>query len=147
MRYFDASALAKRYVREKGSVTVRRLLSADVPATSRLSAVEIVSALMRRAREGGFGNAERDRAFAALEADMAAMLVVELTSEIVTRARTLLQRHPFRAGDAIQLASCLYLQEELGEEAVFVAFDDRLSVTARQEGLTVTPRAPRAGTA
>lgn len=26
MRYFDASALVKRYVREKGSVRVRRLL-------------------------------------------------------------------------------------------------------------------------
>ena len=48
MRYFDASALAKRYVREKGSLKVRRLLASDVPATSRLSAVEIASALMRR---------------------------------------------------------------------------------------------------
>ncbi|MFN2446728.1 MAG: type II toxin-antitoxin system VapC family toxin [Vicinamibacterales bacterium] len=133
MRYFDASALAKRYVREKGSLKVRRLLSSDVPATSRLSAVEIVSALMRRSREGALTDKERRRALAALEADMAAMLVVELTPEIVTRAQALLMRHPLRAGDAIQLASCLYLQEELEDEPTLVAFDARLVAAARRE--------------
>jgi predicted nucleic acid-binding protein len=135
MRYFDASALVKRYVREKGTVRVRRLLSSDVSATSRLSAVEIVSALMRRSREGAFADAERDRAFATLTADMAALLIVELTPAIVTRAQTLLQRHALRAGDAIQLASCLFLQEQLGEETTFVAFDGRLSAAARREEL------------
>ncbi|MCA1586923.1 MAG: type II toxin-antitoxin system VapC family toxin [Acidobacteria bacterium] len=133
MRYFDASAPAKRYVREKGSLKIRRLLSSDVPATSRLSAVEIVSALMRRSREGALTDKERRRALAALEADMAAMLVVELTPEIVTRAQALLTRHPLRAGDAIQLASCLYLQEELEDEPTLVAFDARLVAAARRE--------------
>lgn len=137
MRYFDASALAKRYVREKGSAKVRRLLSSDVFVTSRLSTLEIASALMRRSREGSISNAERDRAFAALEADMASMLFVELTPEVGARARTLLQRHPLRAGDAIQLASCLFLQEELGEEALFVVFDDRLAAAVRAEGVAV----------
>ena len=137
MHYFDASALAKRYVREKGSQKVRRPLAADVPATSRLSAVEIASALMRRSREGAFANAERARAFHALEPDLAAMLLVELTPEIVARAHALLQRHPLRAGDAIQLASCLYLQEALGAPTTLVVFDERLSSAARQEGLVV----------
>src|SRR6185369_9597196 len=104
MRYFDASALVKRYVRETGNVKVRRLLSSDVSATSRLSAVEITSALMRRSREGAFVDAERDRAFAVLSRDMAALLVVELTPDIVARAQALLKRHTLRAGDAIQLA-------------------------------------------
>ena len=44
MRYFDASALVKRYVREEGSAKVRRLISSDTPATSRLSEVEVASA-------------------------------------------------------------------------------------------------------
>jgi predicted nucleic acid-binding protein len=137
MRYFDASALAKRYVREKGSRKVQSLLSLDVPATSRLSAVEIVSALMRRSREGALSEQERERAVVALEADMAAMLVVELAPEIVTRAQALLRRHTLRAGDAIHLASCLYLQDELEDEATFVAFDERLVAAARGEGMKV----------
>lgn len=136
MRYFDASALVKRYVRERSSVKVRRLLLSDVPATSRLSEVEVASALIRRTREGAFSVAERDRALAALETDFPAILVVELTPEVTTRARTLLQRYPLRAGDAIQLASCLYLQEQLGEEVALVAFDGRLTEAARREGLS-----------
>lgn len=136
MRYFDASALVKRYVREQGSVKVRRLLSSDAPATSRLSEVEVASGLVRLAREGAFSVAERDRALAALEADFAAILVVELTTDVTSLARTLLQRHQLRAGDAIQLASGLYLQEQLGEKVPFIVFDDRLSKAARREGLS-----------
>jgi predicted nucleic acid-binding protein len=137
MRYFDASALVKRYVREKGSVSVRRLLASDVPATSRLSSVEVTSALMRRSREGAFPDTERDRALAAFNADLTSILLVEITAEIVTRAQVLLQRHALRAGDAIQLATCIYLQEELREAALFVAFDNRLSAAARREGVAV----------
>lgn len=133
MRYFDASALAKRYVREKGSVKVRRLLSSDVPATSRSSVVEIASALARRTREGTLTEADRDRAFAALQEDMTAMLIVELTPEVITRAQALLRRYPLRAGDAVQLASCQHLREELEDEVVLVAFDERLAAAARKE--------------
>jgi uncharacterized protein len=137
MRYFDASALVKRYVRERGTAKVRRLLTSGVPVTSRLSAVEIASALARRAREGAFSDAARDRAITAFNTDLASMLVVELTADIVTRAQALVRRHALRTGDAIQLASCLYIQEELGDETSFVAFDDRLANAASFEGLTI----------
>lgn len=136
MRYFDASALVKRYVREKGSVRVRRLIASDTPVTSRLSEIEIASALERRTREGAFSAADRDRALAALDADLQSIVVVELTPEISARARALLQRHPLRAGDAIQLACCMYLGTQLGEPIPIVAFDDRLAAAARREGLT-----------
>ncbi len=52
MRYFDASALVKRYLREKGSAEVRRLLASDTPATSRLSQVEVASALVTSCTRG-----------------------------------------------------------------------------------------------
>jgi len=135
MRYFDASALTKRYVREPGSIKVRRLLSSDAAATSRLSLVEIASALMRRFREGVLSEAKRESALAMLNADLTAMLVVEVTPAIVTRAQALLRRHPLRAGDAVQLASCLALRDELEASITLVAFDDRLSAAARKEML------------
>ena len=130
----------KRYASEAGSVGVRRLLAADVVATSRLSEVEIASALIRRAREGAFSARERDRALAALASDVASIHVVELVPEVTTKARGLLLRHPLRAGDAIQLASCVFLQQELGESVPFVAFDERLRTAARTEGLSLVPR-------
>jgi uncharacterized protein len=137
MRYFDAGALAKRYVREKGTLKVQRLLSKGIPATSRLSAVELVSALMRRLREGTLSEEECDRALAGLESDITAMLLVEFTPEVVVRAQLLLRRHRLRAGDAIQLASSLHLQDALEAEVTFVAFDERLMTAARLEGLKV----------
>jgi predicted nucleic acid-binding protein len=136
-RYFDASALVKRYVRERGTVTVRRLLASGVIATSRLSEVEISSGIVRRAREGSFTNRTRDRMTAALQADLPAMAIVEVTPEITAEARALLVRHPLRAADAIQLASCLYLQRQLGEPVPFVVFDQRLLKAAEDEGLAV----------
>jgi predicted nucleic acid-binding protein len=135
MRYFDSSALVKRYVRERGTAKVQRLLTSDVAVTCRLSAIEIASALARRAREGAFSDTARDRAVAAFDADLASMIVVELTAPIVARAQALVRRHALRAGDAIQLASCLYIREALGEDTSFVAFDDRLADAARLEDL------------
>jgi predicted nucleic acid-binding protein len=138
MRYFDASALVKRYVRETGSAKVRRLIASDTPATSRLSEIEVASALERLAREGEIARAERDRALAALDTDLRSIVVVELTDEVCATARRLLQQRSLRAGDAIQPASCLYLQEELAEPVPMVVFDDRLLAAARLEGLRVS---------
>ena len=137
LRYFDASALMKRYVREPGSVTVRRLLALGGAATSRLSEVEVASALARRVREGTVSAGERDRAVAALAVDVAAMLVVEVTADLAAQARTLLERYPLRASDALQLASCLYVQAQVGDQVPLVAFDDRLIEAARREGIRV----------
>jgi uncharacterized protein len=140
IRYFDASALVKRYVDEPQSAEVRGLLAGAIPATSRLSEVEIASALNRRCREGELSAAERDRALAALAADLAAMNVVELAPEISALAVRLLVRHGLRAGDAVQLASSTYLQRKVSREVEFLAYDRRLVDAAAGEGLT--PAAP-----
>ena len=127
----------KRYVREPGAVPVRRLLKAGSAAASRLSEVEVASALVRRARDGAFTAEERDRALASLSDDFTALIIVELTQEIAADAQALMLRHPLRVGDAVQLGSCLFLQREMGQPIPFVAFDDRLVEAARREGLTV----------
>lgn len=126
----------KRYVREAGSERVRGWLAAGTAATSRLTEVEVASALTRRWREGSFGTAERDRALTALVADLGSLTIVELAPLVTSRARRLLERHPLRVGDAVQLASCLVLRDATGGPVAFAAFDDRLSQAARAEGLT-----------
>ena len=140
-RYFDASALVKRYVQEAGTVAVRRLLASGTVATSRLSEVEVASGLVRRAREGAFTSSRRDRMLDALQRDLPALAVVEVIPEVAAGARALLLRHPLRASDAIQLASCLYLQRQLAEPVPFVVFDRRLATAAYAEGLTAVPAA------
>lgn len=129
--------MAKRYVQETGSASVRRQLGTGRVATSRLSVVEIASALARREREGAFTAAERDRAARRLNGDLAAYVLVEVTLELAADAQALLLRHALRSGDAVQLASCLYLQRETSERTLFAAFDERLNDAARAEGLTL----------
>ena len=124
---------------EPGARRVRDLLSGGIAATSRLSEVEVASALSRRCREGAFPPGERDRALAALHHDFATLFVVELSPEVVVRAVTLLSRLALRAQDSIQLASCLELRDQLGAPCLFVCGDVRLIAAARQEGLATVP--------
>jgi predicted nucleic acid-binding protein len=122
-------------VQEAHSAAVRRQLRAGRIATSRLSEVEVASAMARREREGAFTAAERDRAIRGLNTDVGAWILVELTAQLATAAQTLVVHHGLRTGDAVQLASCLYLQRETGRRVAFGAFDDRLNEAARTEGL------------
>lgn len=137
MRFFDASALIKRYVREPHSTAVRRSLRSGPVVISRLSEVEVVSGLAGLGREGANVPPRRDQAIAAFTRDIAAWHVVELSSEVTALARALLLRHPLRSGDAIQLASALRLQEITHLPlTAFVAYDARLLAAAAAEGLT-----------
>jgi uncharacterized protein len=132
-------------VAEPGSRAVVRWLRDGEVATSRLSEVEVASALIRRARDGQIAASERDRALAGLGVDLEGMHVVEVLPEVAARARILLGRHSLRAGDAIQLASCVYLSDELAERVPLVAFDGRLRLAAREAGVVVLPRRLAAG--
>ena len=52
IRYFDPSAMAKRYLAEEGGATVARWIAAGSTTTSRISLVEVSSALARGVRRG-----------------------------------------------------------------------------------------------
>jgi predicted nucleic acid-binding protein len=138
MRFFDASALVKKYVREADSARVRRLLRSGEVALSRLSEVEVVSAFSRLARDEAISVTQRDRAAAAFVSDLAAWHVVELTPDVMVTARRLLMQHHLRAGDAVQLSAALILQVGLGEALQeFVAYDHRILGVAVAEQLAV----------
>lgn len=133
IRYFDSSALVKRYVREQGSGQVRRLLRTGVAVTSRLSPVEIVSALARRRREGDLPASHLKRIVAEIRRDARQLVLVDLTEAVAERARELLLVHALRASDAVHLASCLLLKEEAGAEVALIAYDDLLIAAAKAE--------------
>lgn len=137
MRYFDASALVKRYVEEDRSARVRELLKGDERATSRFTEAEIASALARRSREGLLDSAGHARALGAMRKDRSAIHIVELSPQIIELCIELVGRRALRSGDGVQLASCLHLQRNMAEEVHLVAYDDRLTAAARAEGLSV----------
>lgn len=140
MVYLDASALVKLYVAEVDGDRVQRLFHGrGQPTTCRHSHVEVVSALWRRARAGEIGEVARDRAAASLERLLGRMPVVEVTPAVTGRAVELVQRHPLRSGDAVQLASALHLAAQSGRTVRFVCYDAALTAAARVEGLKAPP--------
>ena len=135
-RFFDASALVKRYVREPHTAAVRRWLGEGRTVVSRLSEIEVASGLARLARHGALSTSQHQRVTAALAKDLSAWHIVELTSEVAALARTLLARYPLRSGDAIQLASAIRFQQiSLVPLKAFVAYDVKLNAAASTEGL------------
>jgi predicted nucleic acid-binding protein len=143
--YLDSSALGKRYVQETGTDWVRMLIDPKADhtlLTARITMVEIYSALARRKREGSVPAADCDTASRAFTAHSATDYdFVELDLTTVNLSRNLLNRHPLRAYDAVQLASALMANQVLQSAnlspLVFVSADNRLNDAALAEGLTV----------
>ena len=58
-------------------------------------------------------------------------------------AARLIDRHPLRAYDALQLAGCLVVRHGMPEPVTFVCADTRLCEAAGREGLAaINPIAP-----
>ena len=137
-RFYDASAIAKAYLDEAATADVRRWMGEGEVIVSRLSEVEVPSAITRRSREGFASVGARDLAIHAFLDDIDHWAVIELTGELARRAVGLLAAHPIRAGDAIQLASALVARDRIGSIiGRFVAYDSRLLAAARLEGFLI----------
>lgn len=63
------------------------------------------------------------------------MIVVELRRAVIDLASVLVERHPLRAYDAVQLSCALRLRERAMTAVTFGCADRRLSEAARTEDL------------
>src|SRR5215207_292841 len=91
--FFDSSALAKRYIEEKGSDQVQAILSsASTLAVSVICVPEIVSALCRRRRERKLSIEEYRNARASVISDIDDATVIGLTEEVIAQAVALLEQ-------------------------------------------------------
>ena len=140
MIYFlDTSALAKRYLSERGSNRLRRLLDRkeDIFYQTFLTPLEVASALYRRLRSREISPAELSFLLRAYVAHCHEdYLLLPYSGALMDRASALIARHALRALDALQLASALELRDSLPAEAhplAFLSADDRLLEAAREE--------------
>jgi predicted nucleic acid-binding protein len=141
--YADSSALVKRHVHERGTIWFQSLTgpaAGNTIATAQVSEVEVYSALNRRLRESHLSFPD----YTQIADDFALICateykIIELTDAVIERSRLLLERHPLRAYDAIQLASALIANTTLQAAGfaplTFLAADDRLLNAAQAEGL------------
>ena len=143
--FTDSSTLVKRYVRERGSAWVASLFAPfpheDIHIVA-ITSVEIVAALMRRARSGTMTEPDARAACAQFLADMPLdYQVVEVSDTLVAIAIALAQRYKLRGYDSVQLAAATEINRlRLAAGAaplVFISADTELNAAARSEGLTV----------
>ena len=129
--FFDSSAFAKRYVEEPGSQVVDSLCQeATEVALSVLCVPEIISALIRRVREGLLTRREYAEAKQYLSQDIRDAAIVNLVPQVVSTCTKILEASPVRAADALQIACALEWETEL-----FVSADKRQISAAKKAGL------------
>lgn len=138
--YLDTSALVKLYVAEDGTKEVLALARDpdSQVAILDISLLESRSAVRRRQREGDIEQGDADRILESLDRDASAVFLLQpSTSAVVEEANRLVDAHPLRAHDALQLGGCLVISRGSPSSFVFVCADDRLCDAARGEGLVV----------
>lgn len=141
--FLDSSALAKRYVTESGSAWIRSIFAIPFEHTcliAQITPVEVYSGAMRRVREGSVDIATASNLRLALLMHTEKQYqVVRLTPQVIWQAQEIIERHPLRAYDAVQLASAIMANNRLRdaglEPLVFLTSDQRLAHVADQTGL------------
>lgn len=101
--------------------------------------LEVRSALARLVREQVIDDPGRTAAWQRYERIEKVSRLVEPAREVLDLASVLVDDHPLRAGDALQLAAALSLVRGKPKNRVFVAFDIRLAAVARDVGFDVRP--------
>ncbi len=141
--YADSSALVKRHISEAGSAWIEQQFDAasgNRIIATKLSIAEVLSAMNRRRREANITATE----YAKFSGDFLSFVetdyeMVELSDAVLFEAQRLLETHPLRAGDAIQLASALLANTQLQSAnlpaLILLASDAHLLTAANSEGL------------
>ena len=102
-----------------------------------LARAELYSAVRRRERAGDLDGALVTQLLDSFESHLKTRFLRQSVSDIVLDlACTLIDRHPLRAYDALQIAGCLTLRSAAPEPPVFVCADQQLLEVAESESLT-----------
>ena len=138
MIYLDSSALVKRYTEEAGTDFVKSILATSgLITTSKLTYPEILSALMRKVRSGEIEKKTFHGIVDKFDKDWDHMLVLDFHNDLLPIVKTLIEKHPLKAADAIHLSSALWLKLSSKVDVTFVASDSNLLKAAAAEKLQV----------
>ena len=131
--FLDTSAFAKRYIAEAGSDKVLALCQqADSLVVSVICLPELISTLSRLLREKKLGRANYRKLKGEAMADLADADICQVTPAVLASVVSLLESHPFRAMDAIHVASALAVEPDF-----FVSADHRQLSAARKLALKI----------
>ncbi len=139
--FLDATALTPLFVRGPGTDFMMRLME-EIEDNRKLIAagtpLEVYAALKRGETEGALSEQDGAQARAILRTESARMVQQPLNPAVLEAARQMLDQHPLRAAEAIQLGAAVVAREMLVDVAiVFVASSAPLLSAAQAEGFEV----------
>ena len=138
MRFWDTSALVPLVYPEASTERLLALESGRDPVLVwTLTPAEIASALSRKRREG-VPEAALSSARRRLAELSSHWIEIQDVPRVRQRALRLVETHPLRAADALQLAAALVGAEEQTDGIAFVTLDRVLAEAARKEGFEVS---------
>lgn len=145
--YFDTSALVKLYIQEKGADRLRQMLNQNEDNRIfilELTLLEVRSAIRRRERAHEISAVDANGFLTQIDQDGKSRYFVERISDQVTaEAHRLIDNHPIRALDALQLAGCILLSQAYRPPPIFVCADYDLCDAATAERIaTLNPLQP-----
>jgi predicted nucleic acid-binding protein len=144
--YFcDSSAIVKCYVQEQGSTWMVALLdsvSRHSLYIARITGVEVIAAMRRRARLGDIVATDMAAALAQFRRDFSGLYrIIEITAALVTRAMAFAETYALRGYDAVQLAAAVEIHSRVNSLGLpvltLISADEDLNVAATTEGLAV----------
>ena len=143
--FLDSSALVKRYISETGSNWVCNLFDPSLGNQffiAAIAGVEIVSAITRRAKNGGINVADAIAVREQFKQDFQTEYqIIEISDKIINSAINIAESYALRGYDAVQLASGRELNILCianGLNGVnFVSADNNLNTAAMGEGLII----------
>jgi len=135
--FWDSSALIPLFVVQQTSPHARVLARNFRPVVWWAASVEIQSAIARLHRSGELDQRARDVAISRLVFTQAGWREVRPSEALRAKAEELLQAHPLRAADSLQLAAALVWCGGKPARRSFLCSDVRLSEAAISVGFDV----------
>lgn len=145
MHYLDSSAIVKIYIDELGSEWMQNLRHRSQRGEifiCEFAGAEVFAAFYRHQRADKLSQENLESACNLFRSDFEQFLIrLPVKKAVVDIGMQLIQRHPLRGYDSLQLATSISLLNKLqkldGKVLYFVCADNALNNAARGEGLTV----------
>ena len=138
MRFWDTSALVPLFVAERESARALRWLREDPDVVVwTLARLELLSALARRRREEPAASRQLGVARRQFLGAWGRWSEVTAVDVVRRRAERLVETHPLRAEEALQIAAALIAAEDDPGGIEFVTFDRHEASAAEREGFRV----------
>lgn len=139
--YAESSAVLAWLLAEPAEASVREALAgAECAVSSALTAVEVARALARHGAHGRLRRAQELAALRLFDEASAQWTTLDVSADVLTRAKRRFSIEPVRTLDAIHLASLSVFSEVL-PDLYLLSLDDRVRANAAALGVPLLPAA------